>query len=343
MSFSALASARRRAALLLATVGVMLVFAGSAQPAQALEVGVNDDSVLLYQQYYPRLQLIQQARTMGATWIRVNFTYADYASQGYKYLDALRSTAAANGMSIHLTLTGTPAGYKGAKKTKAISYFKPSPKAFAKWVKTVAKHYKGKIRRYALWNEGQFPEFLSSKSNPKSRGATSRNPAMYCALYKAGRAAIKSVDRKNKVLWGELAPLRDPIGFIKKAACRGTGKVDGLAFHPYALKPGAVGIGSTPAIKKAAKKYLKTSNLYYTEFGFIRSPLAYGKPDSQRATLTVDGYKYARKQGIKNLTYYILVQPPPKFFIAFDSGIIRSDGTPTPVYTALCRYLTGRC
>ena len=338
MSFSALASIRRRAALLLATVGVMLVFASSAQPAQALEVAVNDDAVLLYQQYYPRLQLIQQARTMGATWIRVNFSYSDYASQGFKFLDQLQAAARTNGMNLHITLTGTGYYFKGSKKTKAISYFNPSTKAFSKWVKTIVKHYKGKIRRWSIWNEPAFPYFLSTKKKPTSKGG----PALYCKIYKAGYAAVKSVDKKSKVLWGELPPLRDPLGFMKKAACRGT-KTDGFAYHPYALNSRALGISSTPAIKKAAKKYLHTKNLYYTEFGYIRPGLPFGKSDAERATLTVAGYKYAKKQGIKNLTYYILIQPPPQFFIAFDSGIIQSNGTPTPVYTALCRYLTGRC
>lgn len=340
MNLSALTSIRRRAALLLVTVAVMLGFAGSMQPAHALEVAVNDDAVLLYEQYYPRLKLIQQARTLGATWIRVNFSYSDYASRGFKYLDQLSAAARGNGMNLHVTLTGTGYYFKGSKKTKAISYFKPSTKLFSKWVKTIVKHYKGKIRRWSIWNEPNFPYFLSTKKTPTSKGG----PALYCAIYKAGYAAVKSVDKKSKVLWGELAPLRDPLGFMKKAACKGT-KTDGFAYHPYALNSRALGIGSTPAIRKAAKKYLHTSKLYFTEFGYIRPGLAFGKSDAERARLTVAGYTYARKakNGITNLTYYILVQPPPAFFIAFDSGIIRSDGTPTPVYTALCRYLTGRC
>jgi hypothetical protein len=160
-------------------------------------------------------------------------------------------------------------------------------------------------------------------------------------LYKAGYAALKSVSRKNKVLWGELAPLRDPLGFMRKAACRGT-RTDGFAFHPYALKKGALGLGSTPAIKRAAKRYLHTKNLYYTEFGYIKAGLPFGMSDSRRAKLTVDGYKYARRQGIRNLTYYILVHPPWTFRIPFDSGIINYDTTATPVYSALKRYLTGR-
>lgn len=338
MTLSALTSIRRRTAVLMTATAVLLGCAASAQQASALEVAVNDDAVLLYEQYYPRLTLIAQARAMGASWIRVNFSYSDYASQGFKYLDALQRAAFASGMNMHVTLTGTGYYFKGAKKTKAISYFKPSTKAFSNWVKTMVKHYKGKIRRWSIWNEPNFPYFLSTKKTPSSKNT----PQLYCAIYKAGYAAVKSVDKKSKVLWGELAPLksRDPIRFMKAAACRGT-RTDGFAFHPYQLQAKSYGISSTPTIRAAAKKYLHTGNLYYTEFGYIRPGLSFGKSDAERARLTVDGYKYARKSknGIKNLTYYILVQPPPKFFIAFDSGIIRSNGSTTSVFDALRNYL----
>jgi hypothetical protein len=339
MTLSAMTSIRRRTAVLLAATAAILGSAAGAQQASALEFAVNDDGVLLYQRYYPRNTLLSQARSIGATWVRVNFSWSDYASNKFKYLDQLVSDAKKNGFAVHLTLTGTGYYFKGGSKT--ISYFKPSTKKYASWVKTIAKHYKGKVRRYSVWNEPNFPYFLSSKKKPSSSGT----PALYCGIYKAGYAAIKSVDRKNKVLWGELAPLRDPLGFMKKAACRGT-KTDGFAFHPYALNSRAVGIKSTPAIKKAAKKYLHTKNLYYTEFGYIRAGKPFGKTDAQRAALTVDGFKYAKKQGVKNLTYYILVQPPPAFTFDFDSGIIRADGNPgsvTPVYTRLQTYFrTGK-
>jgi hypothetical protein len=342
MTLSALTSIRRRTAVLLAVTAAIVGSAAGAQQASALEVAVNDDAVLLYEQYYPRNTLLSQARAIGATWVRVNFSWSDYASNKFRYLDALVRAAKANGFSVHLTLTGT--GYYFRTGSKTISYYKPSPKKYAAWVKTIAKHYKGKVKRYSVWNEPNFPYFLGGKRNPNSRGASASGPALYCALYKAGRAAIKSVDKKNKVLWGELAPLRDPLGFMKRAACRGT-KTDGFAFHPYALNARALSIYSTKAIRKAAKKYLHTSNLYYTEFGYIRAGKPFGKSDADRARLTVDGFKYAKKNGIKNLTYYILVQPPLSFGIQFDSGIIigPAPGRLTPVYTRLQQYFqTGR-
>jgi hypothetical protein len=333
MTLSAPTSIRRRTAVLLAATAVLLGCAASAQRASALEVGVNDDAVLLNGQYYSRTVALQQARAMGATWVRVNFTYADYArpKNHFAAVDGLVAAAKTYGMSVYLTLTGT--SQQDKKGSKTIGYNKPNVKKYAAWVKTVAKHLKGKVRRYAIWNEPQFPYFLSP---------TSTGPAQYCNLYKAGYAALKSVDKKNKVLWGELAPRRDPLKFLARAACRGT-KTDGLAFHPYAIAPGVMDIYQTKKIRAAAKKYLHTGNLYYTEFGYLslQSGSVFGKPDSQRAALTVAGYKYAKKNaskyGIKNLTYYILVHPP--FQLSFDSGIINADSSPTPVYTALRNFL----
>ena len=67
-------------------------------------------------------------------------------------------------------------------------------------MRTVAAHFKGRVDRYAIWNEPNLSAWLAPSST---------SPAQYRSLYKTAYTAIKTVDPKAKVLFGELAPNRD--------------------------------------------------------------------------------------------------------------------------------------
>jgi hypothetical protein len=244
-----------------------------------------------------------------------------------------------------MTLCGTTAFDK--KGDRRLSYRKPSARRFGDFAKRFARHFKGRVRRYSIWNEPNYTYFLSP-------GA--KRVQMYRALYLAGYKVIKSVDSRNKVLIGELGPNHDPLGFLDRVS---TGlRADGLAFHPFqwGAAPGArvvenkhVGISNTPRIRAALKLLQRqhrlrtprggTVPLYFTEFAY---PSTVIRSDAKRADWTVRAFKWAKKQGVKQLLYYTLVQPPRSSGIVFNSGMINSDGTPTRVFTALRKYLKGR-
>ena len=129
----------------------------------------------------------------------------------------------------------------GDRPTTRSAATAPDPVKFAAFARTVAAHFKGRVDRYSIWNEPNLSAWLSpSKSAPK----------LYRSLYSAGYTAIKTVDPKAKVLFGELAPNRDgrtiaPLKFLRDVTCSKANykaarqcaplKADGLALHPYQL------------------------------------------------------------------------------------------------------------
>ena len=141
----------------------------------------------------------------------------------------------------------------------------------------MAKHFKGRVFRYSLWNEPNLGRWLSP---------TRQAPLLYRKLVLAGYPALKRVDGRNQVLIGELTSSHDPLGFLRKAA---SGlKADGFAYHPFEFyrRPGSggssrgfTGINSTPTIKGTLRTLARqhrlttlrggTLPLYYTEFGYL--------------------------------------------------------------------------
>jgi hypothetical protein len=337
---------RRRRLVVLAAVTALLLYGATAQRASALEVGLQDDSVFLTQRFfYDTDRAYQQAADLGVTHFRTNVYWSDFVRYGFKPWDRLIAEAHRWGITVQMTLCGTTAFDKTGDRR--LSYRNPSARRFGDFAKRFAKRYKGKVVRFSIWNEPNYPYFLSP---------TAKSVQMYRALYLAGYRAIKSVDSRNKVLIGELGPNHDPLGFLARVS---TGlRADGLAYHPFqwTAPPGArviekkhVGISNTPRIRSALRllrrqRRLRTPRggtvpIYFTEFAY---PSTVIRSDAKRADWTVRAYKWARMQGVKQLLYYTLVQPPRSSGIVFNSGMINPNGTPTRVFTALRRYLTGR-
>src|SRR5262249_21782072 len=155
---------------------------------------------------------LDQAEKLQTKRIRVNLLWARMLTSnanaktppanGAKYdfskVDALQQEAEARGIKLQLTLTG-PAPAWATKDHKA-GPNEPDPQKFAAFVRTVAAHFDGRVDRYSIWNEPNLSAWLAPSA---------KAPKLYAHLYKAGYTAIKTVDPKAQVLFGELAPNRD--------------------------------------------------------------------------------------------------------------------------------------
>ena len=291
-----LRSRRALLSVLIAAASLGALWAAVPAPASAaMQVGVQDDPVFVFQSYAPRggrATAFSDARAFGSRWIR------------------------------------------------------PQPSRFAAFVTTVAKHFKGRVFRYSLWNEPNLGRWLSP---------TRQAPLLYRKLVLAGYPALKRVDGRNQVLIGELTSSHDPLGFLRKAA---SGlKADGFAYHPFEFyrRPGSggssrgfTGINSTPTIKGTLRTLARqhrlttlrggTLPLYYTEFGYLTKGF-YRMSESRRRDWTVRAFRYARAHGVKEMVYYQLVQSPSGTLAGdvWDSGLIRLNGTALPTYTALVK------
>ena len=359
-----------------------LTTTAAAQPASAaknMEFGLQDDAALLYQYDGPRGPALDSARALGVTRLRVNLIWARTMPNKesrtkrpphrihytFGQWDDLIDAAAARGMRVQLTLTGpAPAWATGNHKT---GIYKPSPKRFGTWVKAVAKHFKGRVDIYAIWNEPNLVAWLA----PKSTSAR-----QYRALYQAAYKSVRASDHRAKILIGETSPFSTsraarPIQWLRSMACvdkhykkqrgsrcKGTLIADGYAHHPYEFKhkpsyhyPGTDNATTgtikhlTTALSKLRRaRALKphhgsTMPLYLTEYGY----LARGKraqPETRRARYLVDGFTLMQKnRSVKQVIQYLLIQPPesqPGAFFA--TGITSTALAPLKSYLALQKY-----
>src|SRR5689334_12869130 len=143
--------ARRRSGIVLALLAVAFTtVAAAAKPAHAFEIAVQDDHTFLARTSYSREHLLDQARAIGATVLRVNVIYADWVRLGSAPYDSLVDLARSKGFRLHFTLLGTPR-YFDARAPRWIGSKYPSPVRFATWVSEVASHFKGRVRRYSIW------------------------------------------------------------------------------------------------------------------------------------------------------------------------------------------------
>jgi hypothetical protein len=339
-----------------------------------MEIGLQDDAVFVDQAGIGRTAGFARAAEIGVTTIRANMLWsrvmagkqADQrkrpakARYDFSRFDALVNEARARHLHVQLTLTGPAPAW--ATKGRTVSTRSPSVKEFGRWTAVVAKHFKGRVTRYSLWNEPNWYSWLS----PHKTGA-----AQYRALYLAGYRAVKKADHKAKVIFGELAPRErpgasaSPLPFIKDVLCVnakwhkrkgcGTVRADGVSVHPYdyshaptakKIPGGDVSIGtvgrltSALAHLKKAKALLtpggKQPPVHLTEFAYFASgPLAL--PRATRARYITQAFAKARSnRKIAELLYFGLVQNP---FIQWDTGLLKPDGTPDMTFDALKRWV----
>jgi hypothetical protein len=330
----------RRAACTIAAA--LALGTGLATPAAAFEIGVQDDGAF-YGGEFDRSIALDRIEELGATTIRADVIWSFFKAHGYKQFDAMVDDAAARGIKVQFTLYGTPRYDHG---DRYISYYRPSAARYAKWIGDFAHHFKGRVQRWAVWNEPNLAQFLA----PLPQSAP-----MYRTIYEAAYKALKRADPRNKVLFGELAAQKRTFEWIRSmTGPKGAPlrlKADGFAYHPYQffVAPGArdsrfLGLSNTPKIQTGVRALAHdgilrtpsggTPSVYYTEFSY---PLGrpYPTPEWRRTDWIPRGFLLAKRAGIKQVVYYKLFLRPAG--ANWNSGLLHVDGSPTPSFDALRR------
>jgi hypothetical protein len=345
----------RRATVLVAAVAALAGAGIAAQPASArMDVAIQDDSVFLHPTFtYSITKAYEQSKALGVKWIRFNILWADYKasckrngnSRCFLAWDNAVNNARANGVQVQMTVAGTPQ-YE-PRGDKALSYNRPSPARYKAFVTLVAKHFKGKVFRYSLWDEPNLPRWITPHSQA---------PKIYRALVLAAYPAIKKVDRRATVLIGEFTSANDPITFMYQM---GKGiKADGLAYHPFEffVEPGKniirsrprrlgfIGINSTPWIQSTLRALARqrristprggTLPLHYTEFGY-QTLGRYRMPQAKRKVWALKAMRLAARFKVREMLWYQLVHNSNSFGDVWDSGLISMQGVPDVTYTNL--------
>jgi hypothetical protein len=335
-----------------------------------MEVGLQDDAVFLYQSYYHRDVALQQARQLGVTRLRVNVLWDRVASAqagqhtppaqvtyNWAPYDSLVDAAAGYGIKVQFSIAGPAPAWANAKHqhNSRAGVYKPNAWLYGRFVHDVAQHFAGRVDRYSIWNEPNWKGWLAPLETA---------PQQYAKLYKAGYAAVKSVDPNAKVLFGELAPQQRkgastaPLTFVRQATARGHLVADGFAHHPYEFNasptskkgaPGDVTLGTLGRLTKllhglAKAHKLRTPQggappLYLTEYGyFARGPRSLG--EARRAAYLRQGFQMAvRNPAVRELVQYTLVAPPRH--VAWDTSLVRANGTPDRAFRLLSSWALG--
>lgn len=352
------------------TVASSLGATATAHAAPGMEVGLQDDAVFLYQSYYNRDTALQQARQLGVTRLRVNILWSRVASAqasqttppapviyDWTPYDSLVDAAAAVGIKVQFSIAGPAPAWANAKHRNDMhaGAYKPNAALYGAFVRDVANHFKGRVDRYSIWNEPNWKGWLAPLKS---------SPQIYASLYRAGYAAVKSVDPTAKVLFGELAPQERkgnsvaPLTFVKKATAKGHMIADGFAHHPYAFTisptskkggPNDVTMGTLGRLTKllrglAHSHKLRTPTggpppLYLTEYGyFARGPRSLG--EARRSAYLRQGFQMAQKNpAVREMVQYSLVAPPGD--VAWDTSLIQANGQPDPAFQSLTSWVTG--
>jgi hypothetical protein len=365
----------RRLALICAlTLALAGAVSSTASGARHMEVAVQDDNVLFGGLYSTPQVGLGLARKLHASRARVNVVWSYVVGKDAKKkkapkhihynwsgFDLLLSNAAPYRIKLQLVLTGPAPAWATANHRKGV--VKPKAKAFKAFAAAAAKHFRGRVDRYSIWNEPNFRGWLS----PLSSG-----PKVYRALYLAGYSAIKKADPKAKVFIGETSPYASgrnataPLKFLRGVTCANAKykraghcarlKTDGFAQHPYDFKhkptykyPGKDNVTVstlsrlTSALSKLRKaKLLSTPSggvpfLYLTEYGYFSSG-KYKLPSAKQGKYLVQGFTIAqRNPRVKQMLQYLLLKPGGSFR-NFDTSIVSRGGKPSKAFNMLAAW-----
>src|SRR4051794_36526009 len=214
-----------------AVLALSVGLSANAYAGKGMEIAVQDDPVLFGGIYGNPLVALDLADKLKVSRIRVNVVWSyvvgkaarkkkapKHITYNWTGYDLLYLNAVKHGMKMQLALTGPAPAYATANHKVG----RRSPKAgpFKAFAKAAAKHFKGRVDRYSIWNE------------PNHRGwiePTRTAPKVSRALSPAGSSAIKRADRHAKVLFGELSPYGighgrhvnavSPLKFLRSVVC----------------------------------------------------------------------------------------------------------------------------
>ena len=346
----------------------LAVALAAAQPATArppLELGVQDDWAFMSLGSEREKLAYRGARGIQARVIRVNLIWANAERRrdgkrvlDWSFYDTMIQRARERGLEPQVTITGPAPRFWTGDRRRGIH--RPNPKAFGRFAEATARHYGPRVQRWSIWNEPNWPSWLSPTPDAAS---------IYRQLYRQGWRAIKRVDPDDLVLFGELAPMGrpeaaiPPLRFLRRVTCRDRGwravrdcdplVTDGFAHHPYTLRwapefkgpgPEDVTTGSLGRLRRALDRLAAdgalvtpgggSPPLYLTEYGWHADSRLIREP--RRSRYAVRALRtIARSARVRQLIWYQVVEPPRSDRRVWDTALVRRSGRPRPIFRAL--------
>ncbi|MBA2794885.1 MAG: hypothetical protein H0U32_12960, partial [Thermoleophilaceae bacterium] len=201
---------------------------------------------------------------------------ADPNSRHYDWSngDRLMRLANANGLRVLATITGPNPHFATRSPSRCRRVpctTNPNPADFGKFAAAVAKRYRGQIDYYSIWNEPNLEQWLTPQQKRPGIRKVQTEAVLYRKLFIAAYNSIARFDRarRNKVMFGEVAAISEPLAMLNAALCldlRGNkfrgrqakrhgcaGKVKKLNIGGFAVHPYNFGAYGTPQSRVKSK------------------------------------------------------------------------------------------
>ena len=226
-----------------------LVGAAPAAAASNLEIGVEDERLLLSEPFFAEGTIASMAAAgvdvvrIHARWYEIaprrrslrrpaRFDPSNHRSRKYKWetLDRAISLTRAAGMGVMLSVTGPGPVWTSRNPRRRNPLYRPNPRLFAQFARAVATRYRDQVVRYLIWNEPNVAGWLEPQQTCVARRVCfPASPHIYRRLVRAAGPAIERADPGAQVVIGELAPRGhpaistrspvSPVPFLRALAC----------------------------------------------------------------------------------------------------------------------------
>ena len=363
-------SMTKKRALLLVLSVVALAVPASATAADRMLVGFQDDpSFRWLDTRDANLSIASQthASIVRTTvyWNKIAPTRPANAKDpfdpAYQFddLDEFVRTASFDGMTVMLSVWGTPDWANGGKGQ---NYAPTRLSDFQNFMQAIAARYSGLhpgypfVGYFSIWNEPNLQQFLAptydSHGKPES-------PLIYAGLARAGYAGVKAGNRRALVGIGETSPRgrSKPInqkgvqqtiapGLFAQvlSTARPMVKFDAWAHHPYSdlgasptqkVRFPNVNLPMIPTFDKDLTKWFKRKSVpfWVTEYGFQTKP---GQPKgvttAQQAAYVKESLAIVRKDPHVDMFIWFIFRDEPVSL--WHSGLLNTNASHKPSYAA---------
>jgi len=344
---------------------------GPKPPPARLWLGFQDDSSFRWGT--GRDAMLDRAMRAGATIFRSNVYWSQIAptrptnardpfDPAYRFddLDQLARAAQVRGISLFLTIWGTP---NWANNDNGQNYAPTNLADLNDFAYALASRYSGRyagypyVGFYSIWNEPNLQQFLAPQFDANGKPVA---PKIYGALYKAGYAGVKAANPTALVAIGETSPRghdrvvpgvqpsETPGRFAQELSKVKGLRFDAWAHHPYPTQPSLsptqqgkfpnVTLAQLPLFEQSLDKWFKRKNIpmWITEYAYQSKP-----PGPLGVTLTKQALYLS--QGLTTLEH----DPRVKLIVWFTfsdtlenpwkSGLIGQTGVAKPSLKAFTK------
>jgi hypothetical protein len=226
---------------------------GPAHAATRYEAGIATSATLLWMSDAKLAKRLDDIKTLGATWIRVDFTWPAIQPDNpreyhWQLYDHVVKAATTKHLKILAVVGYTPPWARepqcaALEKNNETSAQKCAPRSndeFGRFAGAIAKRYAGQsIRGWEIWNEPNLSGYWKT-AQPDRKVFV--DPKAYAGIANAAAAQIRRYNPDSAVVTGGLSPMFEPSypagmrqsDYLAQLLPRLNAHLfDGVSIHPY--------------------------------------------------------------------------------------------------------------